>query len=414
MGPLFVPDDEALPAVRDALPAVGAGIYLDTGSAGPLPAEAAAAMAEIAEWELRTGRAGPDRDDEVALRLDEARAAVAAVLTADVDEIAITSSGSEALALAVWAVDWQAGDRCGTTTVEHPGLLGPLAALRDRAGVEVVRVAAGPEIDEARLLAALDEALTVGARLVAISHVDGVLGRRLPVGEIAALAHARGALVLVDGSQAAGAIAVDAPALGADAYALSGRKWLLGPGGGGAVWVSRGWRGRSRLVSPGARSFARIAPPGTAEPWPDARRFDQPAPYLPTIVGFARSVGWLSMLVGLEWTHRRGVAQAGAMADRLAAIPGVMVLTPRERMATLVTLRIAGWTAEAALAELGARSFAIAATVAGLDAMRIGIAGFNGAAELERFADTVELLAGHSPATLPPRRTLTILGGDGG
>ena len=88
---------------------------------------------------------------------------------------------------------------------------------------------------------------------------------------------------------------------------------------------------------------------------------------------------------------------AAAAAARLAAIPGVTVLTPRHAMATLVTFRIAGWPAEAALDELGSRVFAIARTIEPLDAIRISVGFFTSDAELERFAEAVELLAGTRP-----------------
>jgi selenocysteine lyase/cysteine desulfurase len=124
----------------------------------------------------------------------------------------------------------------------------------------------------------------------------------------------------------------------------------------------------------------------------------------------ARAIGWLSMFVGLEYVHRRGAAMAASAADRLAAIPGVELLTPRTRMATLVTFRIRGWTAQAALDELGARVFAIARTIPALEAIRISVGFFTSNDELERFLGAVRLLAEHTPSSLPPRRTLTILG----
>ena len=97
-------------------------------------------------------------------------------------------------------------------------------------------------------------------------------------------------------------------------------------------------------------------------------------------------------------------------ADRLAGIAGVEVLTPRETMATLVTFRIAGWTAEPALEELSRRTFTIARTIPPLDALRISVGFFTTAEEIERVATTVELLAAHTPASLPQRPRLTILG----
>jgi selenocysteine lyase/cysteine desulfurase len=123
----------------------------------------------------------------------------------------------------------------------------------------------------------------------------------------------------------------------------------------------------------------------------------------------ARSIGWVTMFVGLDWVFERGLALAAWMADRLAEIPNVEVVTPRHAMATLITFRIGGWSPEAALDELGARVFAIARTVPLVDALRISVGAFNSEDELERFAQAVELLAAHAPDTLPPRRTLSIL-----
>jgi L-cysteine/cystine lyase len=116
------------------------------------------------------------------------------------------------------------------------------------------------------------------------------------------------------------------------------------------------------------------------------------------------------MYVGLDFVHRRGMALADGAAARLAAIPGVTVLTPRHAMATLVTFRIAGWPAQQALDELGSRVFAIARTIPTLDALRISVGFFNSEDELERLAEAVALLASHTPETLPPRRVLAILG----
>ena len=118
------------------------------------------------------------------------------------------------------------------------------------------------------------------------------------------------------------------------------------------------------------------------------------------------------MYVGLPWAHERAARLAAWAADRLASIPGVTLVTPRSTMATLVTFRIAGWPAAAAVAELGTRTFAILRDLPMLDALRISVGFWTTEDELERFAVGVELLAGHTPETLPPRRTLTILGSD--
>ena len=412
----FLPDAEKLAAVRDALPALSAGIYLNTGSVGPLPAETAAAMAEITDYELRIGRGHTDYFEAFLERLAEARGAVAAVIGADVDSVAISHSTSQAMNLAVWSVDLRPGDRIVTTTAEHPGGLGPVVVAGRRFGAEVVAVDVGDGRDggdDERALDAFDAAIVPGTRLVALSHVLWTTGRRLPIRAIADLAHARGALVAVDGAQAAGAIPVSVVDLGVDFYAVSGQKWLLGPEGTGALWVSPDVLDLALPSVVSWFSLKRITPT-EAVPWPDARRFDDTNFYKPGVVGFARSCGWLSMYVGLPWVHERGQAMAARAADRLAAIPGVELLTPRDRMATLVSLRITGWDAQQALDELSGRTFAIARTVPDLDALRLSVGFFTTEAEIERVASTIELIAGHTPASLPPRARLTILGqGDG-
>jgi L-cysteine/cystine lyase len=405
------PDDDRLTAVRAALPALDAGIYLNTGSVGPMPAETAAAMAELETYELRTGRAHPDYWTETLQRMAEARAAVAAALTADAADIALSHSTSDGMNAAIWAIDWRPGDRAVTTSLEHPGGVGALYNLRDRLGIDLAFVDVGPTRSEAEVMAAFDAAIDERTRLVAVSHVLWASGTLLPVARIADIAHSRGAVVAVDGAQSAGAIPVQLAETGADVYAISAQKWLLGPEGMGALAISDEARDRLAPAFGGHLTFETVDSTGTAVRWPDARRFEWSNFHRPSIVGMARSIGWLSMFVGLDWIYGRGAAMAGLAADRLAAIDGVELVTPRDRMATLLAFRIRGWAPEAALEELGARVFAVARTVPLIDALRISVGFFNTEAELERFIGAVELLAAHTPETIPPRRTLTILSG---
>jgi L-cysteine/cystine lyase len=410
----FLPDAEKLAAVRDALPALSAGIYLNTGSVGPLPAETAAAMTEMSDYELRLGRSHEDYFEAFLERLAEARGAVAAVIGADIDSIAIGHSTSHAMNLAVWSVELARGDRIVTTSSEHPGGLGPVVVAGRRFGADVVAVDIPEGGDDDQTLAAFDAAIVPGTRLVTLSHVLWTTGARLPVGAIAELAHSRGALVAVDGAQAVGAIPVSVADLGVDFYAVPGQKWLLGPEGTGALWVSPEVVDRVQPSFVSWFTFERIESATDAVLWPDARRFDDTSYYKPGVVGLARSCGWLSMSIGLPWIHERGRAMATLAVDRLARIPGVELLTPRERMAGLVTFRIARWEANAALEELSGRTFAIARTIPPLDAIRLSVGFFTTEAEIERVAAAIELIAAYTPASLPPRQRLTVLGqGDG-
>ena len=160
-------------------------------------------------------------------------------------------------------------------------------------------------------IAAFDAAITPGTRLVAISHVLWTTGAVMPVAAIAEIAHARGALLILDGAQAAGAIPFR--------FDETGRRPLRGLRPEVAARARRGWApsssrpsiaDRLRPALGGNYSFERNDSAGTADWWPDARRFEASNYHRPSVVGMARSLGWLSMYVGLEFIYRTGMAKA--------------------------------------------------------------------------------------------------------
>lgn len=404
-------EPERVAAVRELLPATRAGIYLNAGTCGPIPAESQRAMDEQTARELAVGRASPDLWPAVAERMDEARAALAAVMVADPMDMALTHSTTEGLNAVIGSLPWRQGDRVITSSHEHPGGLGPLLSLRDRLGVEVERVDVGSGADADRVVAAFATALERPARAILVSHALWTTGAVLPVDRLGALARSAGALTVVDGAQSAGAIPVALDELGVDAYAMPGQKWLLGPEGTGALWVRRELADTTVPASVGHLSYAAFDP-GAPRLHPGARRFETAGVHLPSVVGLARSLGWLTMSVGLPWAQERAVRLARSMGDRLAAIPGVDVVSPRPALGTLVVFRIAGWTSARALAEVAPRAMAIMRAVPAVDAIRLSIGFWTTEAELDRVAEVVEQVARFTPETLPPRR-LSVLGSDG-
>jgi len=287
-------DDEKVAAFRELLPATGAGIYLDTATSGPIPSETAAAMREADDWELKVGRVWDGRSEDLAQRIEEARAVVAALIGADPADITLTHGRDDALTL--------------------------LDPLQDRG-----------------------------------FHV-------------------------IDATNQVGVARVDVATLGADAVAFACDRWLLGPEGTGALWV----RGSQGLV---------------------ARR-DLPRT---TLIGLARSVGWLEMYVGLEWIYERTAALANRLFDALAATDGVEVLTPRQSLAAIVSFRLANWTADEALDELSRRVQALVGRKPDLNALVASVGWFNTEHELDRFSAAVAELATHTPQTLPRRPSLVVL-----
>jgi L-cysteine/cystine lyase len=402
-----MPDDDKLAAVREALPATGAGIYLNTGSAGPLPAETVRAMREIEDWELRVGRASPDDWDTIFERMDEARGVVAALLHGSPDAVAMTHSTMAGLHLALSAPDWRRGDRAVTSSVEYPGVVEALREICRRFGAELEIVDAVGKRDD--VLDRFDRAIDGRTRLVVVSHVSYSTGQVLPVSEIGELAGRVGAWYVVDGAQSAGAIGTDVESMGADFYAIPAQKWLLGPEGMGALWAGPRAVAEAAESGGGAYLAQELGRSGASAPALNARRFDASTLHHPSIVGLGRSVGWLEMYVGLEWAFDRSARLTRLAHDRLSTLDGVEVLTPLDELATLIAFRVRGWTAEQAREELARRVFAITRAIPELDAVRISVGFFNTDAEIARFVETVELLTRHTPETIPRRPALVVV-----
>ncbi|MBK6430944.1 aminotransferase class V-fold PLP-dependent enzyme [Candidatus Amarolinea dominans] len=335
-----------LDQIRQELPAVQRAVYLNTGSNGPLPRAAAVAMAEAAARELNEGRIVPTAwqvFSETKIRLRED---FAALLHAPPTSVALTHSTTEGVNLALWGLNWQAGDEVITTTLEHPGVTVPLTLLRQRAGVTVRFAEVGLGQAE-RVLDALSRAFTRRTRLVALSHVSYSSGAVFPLAEIVELAHRHGAWVLVDATQSLGAIPVDVTALGVDFYACSGQKWLCGPEGVGALYVHPDRFDDLLPAFGGYSTFLAQNHRGWIVPQPGAARYESIAFYPPTIWGMAAGLKWLRDEVGFDAIFSSIAANARTLRDALAPLPGVTLLTPAQQQAGLVNFDLEGWSPQA-------------------------------------------------------------------
>lgn len=378
----FPPDPDKVAAIRAALPATGAGIYLDTATAGPLAVDGVGAMRELMSYEERVGRADVESREAFQERAAEASGVLATLIGGDPDAVGLLPGATAGLAWAAASAPRRSGQRIVTSDREHPVVLAVLEAVAAQDGLELTRVPVGDGA-EAPLLARFDAAIDDRTCLVALSHVTWDIGAVLPVDGVASMARQAGAWVAVDGAQAVGAIAVDVAAIGADVYAFSGYKWLLGPHGVGGWWRS------PRAIGAGTPPAATL--------------------HRPSVLGLARTVGWLEMYVGLGWALERAAHLAASTAGALAAVAGVRLLTPPSPTATIITFRIAGWPAETAREALARRVFGICEAVSSLDAIRVSVAWFNTAAELQRFVAAVAELAAATPTTLPERPRLVVL-----
>jgi cysteine desulfurase/selenocysteine lyase len=225
----------------------------------------------------------------------------------------------------------KAGDEILVTELEHHSNLVPWQRLAEERGA-VLRMA--PIDDQGDVIAEeYARLLSERTRIVALAHVSNALGTVLPVRAMADLAHAAGAVVVVDGAQSAPHLPVDVQALGADFFAFSGHK-VCGPSGIGALW------GRAELLAEmppwqsGGGMIRSVRFSGT-EYGPPPARFEAGTPAIEAAAGLHAALDYLDNLGRERIAEWEGALLTYAI-ERLSAIPGVRWIgTARERAAVL-------------------------------------------------------------------------------
>jgi L-cysteine/cystine lyase len=331
-------------AIRAELPATERIVYLNTGTNGPLPRRAHAAMMAWSERELAEGRIGADVFPRLFQISDDLRADIAGVLRCDASEVALTHNTTEGMNIALMGIDWRPGDEIITSRAEHPGALYPAYLLRQRYGVRIRMTDIGlPGHDD---LAELRQALSPRTRAVALSHVSWSSGVVLPIRALADATHAAGALFICDAAQSCGMVPSDVGALGVDAYACSGQKWLCGPDGTGALYVrhdrmpdiQQSYMGYMSVRHGMSDEEGHFVPPAGAS------RYQAATIYPASMAGLSASLRWIAQEVGWDWVYQRIDALGAACYDALAALDGVTIITPRDQMAGLIHFTVDGMT----------------------------------------------------------------------
>ena len=245
-------------------------LYLDYNATTPLAPEVRAAMAPYLAEEFGNPSSGHAYGRRARAAVERARAEVAALIGAAPDDIVFTSGGTEATNLALrGALAARPGRRAIVTSAfEHPATEETCAQLA-RAGAAVVRVQPGP--DGRVAVAEVARHLGSDTALVTLIHAHNELGTLQPIGEIAPLARAAGALVHADAAQSVGKVPVNVAALGADLLSIVGHK-LYAPQGVGALYVRSGvgitpilgGAAQERGLRPGTENVAGIVGLGAA------------------------------------------------------------------------------------------------------------------------------------------------------
>ena len=256
-------------------------------------------------------------------------------------EIIFTRNATEAINLVAYSwgrANVAAGDVIVYTEMEHHSNLVPWQMLAAEKGalIRVIPVTDGGELN----LSLLDSLLAQSPKIVCLTHMSNVLGTINPVAEIAARAHAAGALVLVDGAQSVPHLPVDVQTLGADFLAFSSHK-MCGPTGLGVLW------GRQALLEAmppfmgGGDMIKRVyLDRFKANELP--YKFEAGTPAIAEAVGLGAAVDYLSE-IGMEAIHAHEQEIIAYALERLEEVPGVTVYGPAaEKKGGVAAFTLAG------------------------------------------------------------------------
>ena len=282
-----------LETYRQQFPALANKAYFNYGGQGPLPRVSLDAIYQSYEQVQQKGPFSGEAGDWVTEESTQMRDCMARELGVNGETITLTENVTVGCNIALWGMDWQAGDHVLLSDCEHPGVIAIIQELQRRFQLEVSVCPLRETLNQGDPVAVIKTHLQPNTRLLVISHILWNTGQVLPLGEIVQCCHnhPEGKVrVLVDAAQSVGVLPLNLTALGVDFYAFTGHKWWCGPEGLGGFYTSPealttlnpsyiGWRG------------IQYDKTGYPVSWkPDARRYEVATSAYPLFAGLRCSI----------------------------------------------------------------------------------------------------------------------------
>ena len=306
-------------------------VYLDSANTSQKPQQVVDAIAEhYLQHNANVARAMHLLGAEATEAFEAARGKVATFIGAGrPEEVIFTKNASEALNLAAHSLGagLQPGDEVVISVMEHHSNIVPWQLLCQRTGATLRWF---DITDDGRLdleAAVRDNLINERTKVVSLTWVSNVLGTRNPIAEIAARAHAVGAVMVVDASQAVPHQATDVVALDADLVAFTAHK-MCGPTGIGVLW------GRYDLLAGlppflGGGEMIEIVDMERSTYAPPPHRFEAGTPPIAQAVGLGAAVDYLGG-IGMDAIAEHEHELTAYALDKLTAIDGLTILGPTE------------------------------------------------------------------------------------
>lgn len=280
--------------VKHLFPALAVSplVYLDSAATTQMPLS----VLEAASKYVRLGRGNPHRGlhafSEAATRgLNAARSVVAQFIGALPDDLIFTKSTTEGLNLLARSLGSKLGpgDEVVLSIFEHHANLLPWRELARERGflIRYLPMSAGGSID----LEVAQAMIGTRTKVVVVTHVSNVLGTIFPVKALGELAHAVGAVLLLDGAQSVAHMPVNVKELGCDAFAFGAHK-MYGPEGIGALYIAKHLRPQLQPLVYGGGMVDEVFDDGVTYA-DDVRFFEAGSPNVSGAVGFASACTFL-------------------------------------------------------------------------------------------------------------------------
>jgi selenocysteine lyase/cysteine desulfurase len=341
-------------AAREETPGSLDRVFLDSAGSSLPPRRVVHAVVQHINREAAVGgyRAAAERAGDLA----QLKESLGRLLGCEARSIALADSCTRAWTQFVHAIPFTAGDRVLIGHSEYANNALNLLRLARSAGVriEIIPDKAEGGIDLDRMEDLMDERV----RLVSAVHVPSNGGLVNPVREIADIAHAHGALVLLDASQSVGQLVTDVRDLAVDGLAGTGRKWLRGPRGTGFLFVRPGL---ARMLEPAVldQRGATWLSPQSYEWRDDATRFELSESNIAALLGLKAAAEYLLELSPAA-VQSSVSSKAEHLRSGLASIAGVKVHDLGRVRSGIVSFTVAGIHPAAATEQLWDLGIAVA------------------------------------------------------
>ena len=383
-----------LTRARNDTPGCDHVLHFNNAGSSLMPQVVLEAVIDHLKLEATIG--GYEAADQAHDKIERVYQAIAALLNARPDEIAIIENATRAWDMVFYAIPFQAGDRILTARAEYASNVIAFLQIAQRTGVRVEVV---PNDEHGQIsVEALRNMIDERVKLIAITHMPTNGGLVNPAAAVGQVAREADILYLLDACQSVGQMPIDVAAIGCDMLSGTGRKFLRGPRGTGFLYVRR------NLIETLEPPFldlhsAQWVASDRYQVRADARRFETWETYYAGKIGLGVAVDY-----ALAWdqakTWQRIVSLATALRKGLDAVPGVTGHDIGLVRGGIVSFTVEGKTAEAVREALFEKKINVsisgpastrfdmeARQLAGL--VRASVHYYNSEAEVDRFCQAV-------------------------